>query len=80
MDPANARAKSRSRLGLTRELQQVRTDNDHNPGIGGTRGYPTWSRARALACAAVEGNEVAAQRYGCCEKSIRNWQTRIEPY
>jgi len=28
-DPANSRDRSRSRLGLTRELQQERTDDHH---------------------------------------------------
>ena len=51
-DVANSRALSRSRLGLSRELQQQRTDLPPDPSIGGTRGYPVWFRMRVLATSA----------------------------
>ena len=79
-DEANARAHSRSRLGLTRELQVQRTDLPPDPSRGGTRGYPVWFRMRVLATAAMIGNEAAAQQWGCCERSVYNWLDRLEPY
>ena len=79
-DPANARARSRSRLGLSRELQQDRTSLGSDPSIGGTRGYPYWFRIRALAHAANHGVEHAAITWGCHVNSIKNWQARPIPY
>ena len=79
-DKANARAYSRSRLGLTHELQVQRTDLPPDPSRGGTRGYPVWFRMRVLATAAMIGNEAAAQQWGCCERSVYNWLYRLEPY
>ena len=80
-DTANSRALSRSRLGLSRELQQDRTDLPPDPSIGGTRGYPLWFRMRVLSTAADMGVEAAAEQWGCCLKSIySNWQERVQPY
>ena len=79
-DKANARAYSRSRLGLTHELQVQRTYLPPDPSRGGTRGYPVWFRMRVLATAAMIGNEAAAQQWGCCERSVYNWLDRLEPY
>ena len=79
-DPANDRARSRSILGLTRELEQERTDLPPDPSRGGTRGYPVWFRRRVLAFAALHGHEAAATNHGCSIRSIYNWENRIEPH
>ena len=79
-DVANSRALSRSRLGLSRELQQQRTDLPPDPSIGGTRGYPVWFRMRVLATSAQIGQEAAAEQWGCSTRSIVNWNNRLEPY
>ena len=60
-DPANARARSHSRLGLSRELQQNRTSLGSDPSIGGTRGYPYWFRIHALVHAANHGVAIFVQ-------------------
>ena len=44
-DPADTRAITLSRLGLTRETQRFRTGHYPSPARGGTRGYPLWLRA-----------------------------------
>ena len=80
MDTANHCAKSRSRLGLSRKLQQERTNLPPNPACGGTRGYPVWFRQRILATAAMIGNDLAAEQWGVCIESICNWQDRETPY
>jgi len=48
--------------------------------IGGTKGYPHWFRLRVLAHAATHGIEDAANSWGCCVNSIKNWQDRPIPY
>ena len=63
-DAANSRAISRSKLGLSRELQQDRTDLGADPSIAGTRGYPHWFRLRVLAHAANHGINDAANTWG----------------
>jgi len=58
-DEANSRASQRSRLGLTRELQQERTDDPPHPGMGGANGYPVWYREKVLAHAQQHGIQAA---------------------
>ena len=79
-DPANDRANARSAIGLSRELQQARTDIPPDPSIGGTRGYPPWFRIRAIAAANVIGEDQASIQYGCSARSIRRWRNRLDPY
>ncbi len=80
VDPANERAEIRSNLGLTRELQQPRTNVRRHPRFGGTRGYDTWFREDVLESAAETSVRIAAQRHRVCEQSIRNWRERLHPY
>ena len=77
---ADDRAHTRSKLGLSRELEVTRSKNNPEPSKGGTRGYPVWFRQRVLAHAAFNGVRAAAEHFGCCEKSVRNWQQRLLPF
>ena len=79
-DPANKRARARSDLGLTRELQENRTYLPPDPSKGGAAGYPIWFRVRVLHAAALNGRDVAADHYGVSERSIERWETRLIPY
>ena len=79
-DAANSRAHFRSKLGLTRELQQERTDLLPEPSSGGTRGFPIWFRQRVIAHATSHRNEAAAAAHGYSTKSIRRWHVRLEPH
>jgi hypothetical protein len=47
-NPEDERAHARSEMGLTRELEQERSQLPH-PAKGGTRGYPVWYRMEELA-------------------------------
>ena len=80
MDPANKRAQHRSALGLSRELQQDRTDHPSSPSRGGSRGYPLWLRLRVLDAAHAVGVEQASDQYGVSTASIYRWQERVTPY
>jgi hypothetical protein len=79
-DPANSRAQSRSKLGLTRELEQERTDLPPDPSIGGSRGYSIWFREKVLENAVMNGDDAAAAMFGCSTRSIQRWQTRLIPF
>ena len=79
-DTSDERAHLRSKLGLCRELQTTRSKNNPEPSKGGTRGYPVWFRQRVLAYAGFHGVRAAAEHWGCCEKSVRNWQERVIPF
>ena len=80
MDPANQRARHRSALGLSRELQQDRTDHPSSPSRGGSRGYPLWFRLRVLDTAHTDDVIQASDQYGVSESSIYRWQERVLPY
>ena len=81
MDPANTCAISRSARGLDREVEQRRTLNPPHPSLGGTRGYPTWQRARALATLYNFLNyDLAAATIGCSAISVRRWENRAMPH
>jgi len=80
-DPANTRAKARSRLGLARETRMFRTSHYPNPARGGTHGYPLWLRTKALNLIETHGSvRDAARISGCSASSLRRWQYRILPY
>ena len=80
-DPANARAKARACLGLTRELQQFRTLNAPDPSVGGSSGYPLWLRQKALITYNQTGSVgLAAIRAGCSHQSIYRWINRPVPF
>ena len=80
-DAANTRASTRSRLGLSRETHQARTENYPHPSIGGTRGFPMWVLSLAMEqyydtiCYLT-----AANRAGCCTRTIKRWEERTLPY
>ena len=81
MDPANDRASARSLRGLPRELKTDRADNYPHPRNGGTRGYPLWSRIRALNVLLDTGNyELSAASIGCHPLSVRRWEQQLVPY
>ena len=80
MDPANQRAQHRSALGLSRELQQDRTDHPSSPSRGGSTGYPVWFRLRVLDAFHTVGVEQASEQYGVSAASIYRWQGRVTPY
>ena len=61
-DYTNARAESRSGLGLTIELQQARTDHSPDSSKGGTRGYVIWFRQRVLSIVIIFENDDAAEQ------------------
>jgi len=71
-DAANNRAKLRSHLGLTRELQVDRIDLPPNLSIGSTRGYLMWFRQRVLATAEMMGTDVTVEKRGICVQFIRS--------
>jgi len=80
-DPANTRATTRSKLGLVRENQRLRTGHYPNPARGGTRGYPLWLRTKAMNTLEREGSyHIAARTTGCSTSSVRRWARRILPY
>ena len=72
-DPADLRASSRARLGLTRELNETRAELP-DPAKGGTRGYPVADRLFQLA-EVQHGRPVKASR-----QSISRWMERLHPY
>jgi hypothetical protein len=76
----NDRARARSNLGLTGELQVDRTDLPSDPSKGGAAGYPLWFRDRVLHVAALHGRDVAAIQYGVSERSIERWENRRISY
>jgi hypothetical protein len=73
-DPANARAEARSKQGLSRELQQNRTDLPADPSKGGSRGYPVWARQDDLQQLQT-GLPTRASA-----SSLRRWTNHITPY
>ena len=80
-DPADTRAITRSRLGLTRETQRFRTGHYPNPARGGTRGYPLWLRTIAIDILNESRSYIlASQRIHCSTSSIRRWERRVLPY
>jgi len=80
-DPANTRAITRSRLGLSRETQRFRTGHYPHPSRGGTRGFPLWLRTVAINDLLQNRSYVrAAHRIECSTSSIRRWERRILPY
>jgi transposase len=79
------RAKTRSKMGLSRELQVTRDSNVPHPARGGTRGYPLWYRSLCVQmCQALNWNyaAVAAQpQIAPCEDTLRAWcETRLQPF
>ena len=80
-DPANTRATTRSKLGLMRENERLRTGHYPNPARGGTRGYPLWLRTKAInSLEREESYQIAACTTGCSTSSVRRWARRILPY
>jgi len=77
---ASNRARARSRLGLSRELEVNRTNLPPDPSIGGSAGYPVWFRDRVLNIVNVHGPVAAVNQCGISERSIRRWQDRLIPY
>ena len=80
LDGANNRAKRRRELGMTREVQQLRTDQSLDPSRGGARGFPFWFRQRVLAAAMHSSVPFAADINLVSRSTIYNWRTRILPY
>ena len=80
-DPANTRATTLSRLGLSRKTQIYHTGHYPNPARGGTRGYPLWLCTKAINLIETHGSiRVAARIIDCSTSSLRRWQHRILPY
>ena len=80
-DPASTCAITRSRLGLARETQELRTGHYPHPGRGGTRGYPLWLRTTAVNNLHTYGNyRRAALSVGYSAQSVRRWERRIIPF
>jgi hypothetical protein len=80
VDPANDRARKRSRGGHTRELSVARTDIGANPARGGSRGYDFHFRAKVLAHAAHHGVGAAAVHFGIDASTVYRWGHRIIPH
>ena len=81
-DPADTRAITRSRLGLSRETQRFCTGHYPHPSRGGTRGFPLWLRTVAMNVFLENRRSyvLASQRIQCSTSSIRRWERRIMPY
>ena len=81
VDSANSRARQRAVSGLTREINFIRSANALVPSIGGTRGYPFWQRERAMdEYDRTESYWEAADRVGCCIRTVKRWETRMVLY
>ena len=69
----NELARQRRNIGLARELETER-DRNPQPWRGGARGYDVHWREEQVAAAAV------GLPTRVCVSSIRNWNTRMDPY
>lgn len=73
-NPVDERAKARSLLGLSRELQETRAPLP-DPARGGSRGYPISHRIRELdRVGAGNGTAFVSMR------SVNRWRRRLNPY
>ena len=80
-DPASTQASQRSILGLTRELNQFRTQVLPHPSRGGSRGFPLYQRLFTLNL--LNHNftrRQAAASIQCSARSICRWTNRVIPY
>ena len=77
-DPTDARAKERSRLGLSREEQTLRTNHENNP-TSGSKGVSLQQRCIILNYAMEYSDKAAAEKFDCSERSIQRWKNRVEP-
>ena len=73
------RARQRSRLGLTRELQTPRDTHNKKP-TSGSRGVPLFRREECVEYASLYSVEAAKRKYGYSRSSIYKWMQRIDPY
>ena len=80
LDPPDHQTKRHRVLGMTRELQQVRTAQPHNPRRGGTRGYPVWFRERVLAASVQNNVQTVSTVHAVSRQTIYNWRTRLFPH
>ena len=78
-DPTTRRARERSRLGLPRDPQQVRTTHDTIP-TSGSKGVPVHLRQSCVEYAVAHNVEAAARSYPYSKASIHRWMNRIDPY
>jgi len=76
---ANERAAARSKAGMTRELQQLRDENDPHPSVGGCRGFPLWYRRHVLNMVNRDGFDVVDD-LPCSLASVYRWMLREVPY
>jgi hypothetical protein len=78
---ADKRALERSKNGLSRELEQVRTDHAVNPGLGGSKGYPLYFRNQVVNFAFDHGIHATLVKYSSLSQAtIYRWLNRITPY
>ena len=78
-DPTTSRARERSRLGLSRELQQVRTAQDTMP-TSGAKGVPVHLRQACIEYAITHTVAAASRRFGYSTSSIYRWMDCMNPF
>ena len=78
-DPATQRARERSRLGLTREQQVIRTSHDAAP-TAGSKGVPKYLPEQCLEYALGVSVPAAAQKFGFSESTVYSrWFEQVDP-
>ena len=78
-DPTDIRAKERSRLGLPREVESLRTNHEVEQKAG-SKGIPLWKRWRIIEFAVEFSVAAASRKYEVSKASIWRWMERAEPY
>jgi transposase len=73
-------AKWRSRMGLSRLLEQERSRNAPHPKFGGSAGYPLSFRRDVLEMVDKMGVNAASVMSGVSVRTIRRWERRAVPY
>ena len=78
-DVATERARERSRLGLPREMEQVRTQHVADP-TNGSKGVPKHMREKCIDYALEYSVASAHYKFGYSQASIYRWMERIDPF
>jgi transposase len=76
---ADKRAAERSKAGLTRELQVLRSEYAPHPSHGGARGYPAFYREEVLT-AVEQGGMAAVDAFTVSCATVYRWLQRPEHY
>jgi transposase len=73
-------ARWRAARGLSRELQQERSEIAPHPKSGGSAGYPMSFRVDVMNSVDVVGIKATSQVYGVSRRTIKRWAERIVPF